>query len=175
MFPFRKHPLVHSLSLPLLCLLLKRASGFSFTLTLPQVSWVFRKSHLSLFLWVPFSREVSLRALLSCPLFSAQAPLPPFPTLPPRSQNGTGRQPRLKQGSGVRVVSGCTPNPTPPVLAPAWWPWGLWLGWVPGFGGAGQGWSQLSPDSFHVVFGTLKHFVIFSFLSFSYFSHSQGF
>lgn len=50
MFPFRKHPPVHSLSLPLLCLLLKRASGFSFTLTLPQVSWVFRKSHLPLFL-----------------------------------------------------------------------------------------------------------------------------
>lgn len=77
-------------------------------------------------------------------LCSGQALSPPFPTLPPRSQNGTGRQPRLKQGSGVRVVSGCTPNPAPPVLAPSWWPWGPWLGWVPGFEG-GQGcWPELA-------------------------------
>ena len=120
MVPFRKHPPVHSLSLPLLCLLLQRASGFSFTLTLPQVSWVFRKSHPLLFLSVSAPEgsndgspplEVSLRALLACcPPFSAQATLPPFPTLSPRAQDGTGHSQSSSRAVGSVLCLGAHPT-----------------------------------------------------------------
>lgn len=56
---------------------------------------------------------------------------PPHPKVPEWDR---GRQPTLELGSGVCVVSGRTPNPTPPALAPAWWPWGPCLGRAPKLG-----------------------------------------
>lgn len=121
---------------------------------LPRVFWSFRKRHLrshpssspSLLPRGSMDGSPSLKETSSGPVLSSLSLLWPGTLTPPPKvpEWDRGRQPRLKQGSGVRVVSGHTPNPAPPVLAPAWWPWGPWLGWVPEFEGGQQCWPELA-------------------------------
>lgn len=125
---------------------------------LPQVFWSCRKCHRRShpsFSPSPLPRgsmdvSPSLKETSPGPVLSSLSLLWPgtltrlsYPT-PKVPEWERGRQPRLKQGTGVRVVSGHTPNPAPPVLAPAWWPWGPWLGWVPEFEGGQQCWPELA-------------------------------
>lgn len=150
--PFRKHP-----PTAYLCPLLRRASRllscFSclLSLSLRRTTEVSLLSLLPSF--SPFSHGDQqmgplLEKALSGSVFSCPHSLPLLAPSPPTAkvlELDGGCQPRLKWAAGSMLcLDRYTPNPTPPVRAPAWWPWGPGLGWVPGLEGRQGCWPVLA-------------------------------